>query len=144
MGLAGEGPELLTSAFCSASPATVILNELNWTEALESVFIENRRQDPTLLWQVFGSATGVTRYYPGRHHCLPGPPSTHLAPSHSLPTLRCMGYDEPSCSKSHLFQPGPSAGLLHPLFPQPRPGEPPRRLTCMMSEDDPGEWTRRG
>lgn len=49
-----------------ASPtATVILNELNWTEALENVFTENRRQDPTLLWQVFGSATGVTRYYPG-------------------------------------------------------------------------------
>nr|XP_020135932.1 voltage-dependent calcium channel subunit alpha-2/delta-2 isoform X4 [Microcebus murinus] len=44
--------------------STVILNELNWTEALENVFIENRRQDPTLLWQVFGSATGVTRYYP--------------------------------------------------------------------------------
>ncbi|XP_054406665.1 voltage-dependent calcium channel subunit alpha-2/delta-2 isoform X2 [Pongo abelii] len=44
--------------------STVILNELNWTEALENVFMENRRQDPTLLWQVFGSATGVTRYYP--------------------------------------------------------------------------------
>ncbi|ELK15137.1 Voltage-dependent calcium channel subunit alpha-2/delta-2 [Pteropus alecto] len=44
--------------------STVILNELNWTEALENVFTENRRQDPTLLWQVFGSATGVTRYYP--------------------------------------------------------------------------------
>ncbi|XP_055131844.2 voltage-dependent calcium channel subunit alpha-2/delta-2 isoform X1 [Symphalangus syndactylus] len=44
--------------------STVILNELNWTEALENVFMENRRRDPTLLWQVFGSATGVTRYYP--------------------------------------------------------------------------------
>nr|XP_036850258.1 voltage-dependent calcium channel subunit alpha-2/delta-2 isoform X2 [Manis javanica] len=44
--------------------STVILNELNWTEALESVFVENRRQDPALLWQAFGSATGVTRYYP--------------------------------------------------------------------------------
>ncbi|CAK6435870.1 unnamed protein product [Pipistrellus nathusii] len=44
--------------------STVILNELNWTEALESVFAENRRRDPSLLWQVFGSATGVTRYYP--------------------------------------------------------------------------------
>ncbi|XP_072866238.1 voltage-dependent calcium channel subunit alpha-2/delta-2 isoform X1 [Chlorocebus sabaeus] len=44
--------------------STIILNELNWTEALENVFMENRRQDPTLLWQVFGSATGVTRYYP--------------------------------------------------------------------------------
>ncbi|KAM4652388.1 voltage-dependent calcium channel subunit alpha-2/delta-2 isoform 2-T2 [Discoglossus pictus] len=44
--------------------STVILNELNWTDALEDVFIQNRREDPTLLWQVFGSATGVTRYYP--------------------------------------------------------------------------------
>uniref|UniRef100_A0A8C8RT64 Calcium voltage-gated channel auxiliary subunit alpha2delta 2 n=1 Tax=Pelusios castaneus TaxID=367368 RepID=A0A8C8RT64_9SAUR len=44
--------------------STVILNELNWTEALENVFIENRKEDPSLLWQVFGSATGVTRYYP--------------------------------------------------------------------------------
>lgn len=63
-----------------ASPtATVILNELNWTEALENVFIENRRQDPTLLWQVFGSATGVTRYYPGGCQ----PLSTHPSPSPS-------------------------------------------------------------
>ncbi|XP_075429762.1 voltage-dependent calcium channel subunit alpha-2/delta-2 [Ascaphus truei] len=44
--------------------STVILNELNWTDALEDVFIQNRHEDPTLLWQVFGSATGVTRYYP--------------------------------------------------------------------------------
>ncbi|XP_043934124.1 voltage-dependent calcium channel subunit alpha-2/delta-2 [Protopterus annectens] len=44
--------------------STIILNELNWTEALENVFIENRKEDPSLLWQVFGSATGVTRYYP--------------------------------------------------------------------------------
>ncbi|XP_014854584.1 PREDICTED: voltage-dependent calcium channel subunit alpha-2/delta-2 isoform X1 [Poecilia mexicana] len=42
----------------------VILNELNWTQALERVFIENRREDSSLRWQVFGSATGVTRYYP--------------------------------------------------------------------------------
>uniref|UniRef100_A0AAY3ZYC4 VWFA domain-containing protein n=1 Tax=Denticeps clupeoides TaxID=299321 RepID=A0AAY3ZYC4_9TELE len=42
----------------------VILNELNWTQALEKVFIENSREDPSLLWQAFGSATGVTRYYP--------------------------------------------------------------------------------
>uniref|UniRef100_A0A672ZZH1 Calcium channel, voltage-dependent, alpha 2/delta subunit 2a n=1 Tax=Sphaeramia orbicularis TaxID=375764 RepID=A0A672ZZH1_9TELE len=42
----------------------VILNELNWTQALERVFIENRRDDRSLRWQVFGSATGVTRYYP--------------------------------------------------------------------------------
>ncbi|KAI5619545.1 voltage-dependent calcium channel subunit alpha-2/delta-2 isoform X2 [Silurus asotus] len=41
-----------------------ILNELNWTQALERVFIDNSREDPSLRWQVFGSATGVTRYYP--------------------------------------------------------------------------------
>ncbi|KAG8436141.1 hypothetical protein GDO86_007301 [Hymenochirus boettgeri] len=44
--------------------STVILNELSWTDALEDVFIQNRLEDPTLLWQVFGSATGVTRYFP--------------------------------------------------------------------------------
>lgn len=42
-----------------------MLNELNWTEALEDVFRKNREDDPTLLWQVFGSATGLARYYPG-------------------------------------------------------------------------------
>ncbi|XP_073809039.1 voltage-dependent calcium channel subunit alpha-2/delta-2a isoform X2 [Danio rerio] len=41
-----------------------ILNELNWTQSLERVFIENSREDPSLRWQVFGSTTGVTRYYP--------------------------------------------------------------------------------
>lgn len=46
-------------------PATIVLNELNWTEALEEVFKKNREEDPTLLWQVFGSATGLARYYPG-------------------------------------------------------------------------------
>uniref|UniRef100_A0A8C2H508 VWFA domain-containing protein n=1 Tax=Cyprinus carpio TaxID=7962 RepID=A0A8C2H508_CYPCA len=44
--------------------APVILNELNWTQTLERVFIENSRDDTSLLWQAFGSATGVTRYYP--------------------------------------------------------------------------------
>lgn len=69
-----------------ASPtATIILNELNWTEALENVFTENRRQDPTLLWQVFGSATGVTRYYPGGYQPSPLPLST-ASSSSSQPT----------------------------------------------------------
>ncbi|XP_062842864.1 voltage-dependent calcium channel subunit alpha-2/delta-2-like isoform X3 [Trichomycterus rosablanca] len=44
--------------------APVILNELNWTQALEPVFMVNSKEDPSLLWQAFGSATGVTRYYP--------------------------------------------------------------------------------
>uniref|UniRef100_A0A3Q1G814 Calcium channel, voltage-dependent, alpha 2/delta subunit 1a n=1 Tax=Acanthochromis polyacanthus TaxID=80966 RepID=A0A3Q1G814_9TELE len=49
---------------CICVPATIILNELNWTEALEDVFRKNKEEDPSLLWQVFGSATGLARYYP--------------------------------------------------------------------------------
>uniref|UniRef100_A0A668AFN1 Calcium channel, voltage-dependent, alpha 2/delta subunit 1a n=1 Tax=Myripristis murdjan TaxID=586833 RepID=A0A668AFN1_9TELE len=49
---------------CVCVPATIILNELNWTEALEDVFRKNKEEDPSLLWQVFGSATGLARYYP--------------------------------------------------------------------------------
>ncbi|CAJ1054813.1 voltage-dependent calcium channel subunit alpha-2/delta-1a [Xyrichtys novacula] len=44
--------------------SNIILNELNWTGALEDVFRKNKEEDPTLLWQVFGSATGLARYYP--------------------------------------------------------------------------------
>nr|XP_030690294.1 voltage-dependent calcium channel subunit alpha-2/delta-1 [Globicephala melas] len=44
--------------------ATIVLNELNWTSALDEVFKKNREEDPSLLWQVFGSATGLARYYP--------------------------------------------------------------------------------
>ncbi|XP_013365963.1 PREDICTED: voltage-dependent calcium channel subunit alpha-2/delta-1 isoform X2 [Chinchilla lanigera] len=44
--------------------STIVLNELNWTSALDEVFKKNREEDPTLLWQVFGSATGLARYYP--------------------------------------------------------------------------------
>ncbi|XP_037316624.2 voltage-dependent calcium channel subunit alpha-2/delta-1 isoform X2 [Pungitius pungitius] len=44
--------------------STIILNELNWTEALENVFRTNKEEDPSLLWQVFGSATGLARYFP--------------------------------------------------------------------------------
>uniref|UniRef100_A0A8C4ZS33 Calcium voltage-gated channel auxiliary subunit alpha2delta 1 n=1 Tax=Gadus morhua TaxID=8049 RepID=A0A8C4ZS33_GADMO len=44
--------------------STIVLNELYWTEALADVFKRNREDDPTLLWQVFGSATGLARYFP--------------------------------------------------------------------------------
>ncbi|XP_078250414.1 voltage-dependent calcium channel subunit alpha-2/delta-1 isoform X6 [Pogona vitticeps] len=44
--------------------STIVLNELNWTAALDDVFKKNREEDQTLLWQVFGSATGLARYYP--------------------------------------------------------------------------------
>lgn len=50
---------------CACVPATIILNELNWTKDLEDVFRKNKEEDPSLLWQVFGSATGLARYYPG-------------------------------------------------------------------------------
>uniref|UniRef100_A0A669D635 Calcium channel, voltage-dependent, alpha 2/delta subunit 1a n=1 Tax=Oreochromis niloticus TaxID=8128 RepID=A0A669D635_ORENI len=49
---------------CVCFSATIILNELNWTEALEDVFRKNKEEDPSLLWQVFGSATGLARYFP--------------------------------------------------------------------------------
>ncbi|XP_076862860.1 voltage-dependent calcium channel subunit alpha-2/delta-1a [Brachyhypopomus gauderio] len=44
--------------------STIILNELNWTEALDEEFQKNKEEDPSLLWQVFGSATGLARYFP--------------------------------------------------------------------------------
>ncbi|XP_068132280.1 voltage-dependent calcium channel subunit alpha-2/delta-1 isoform X3 [Hyperolius riggenbachi] len=44
--------------------STIVLNELNWTAALDEVFKKNAEEDNTLLWQVFGSATGLARYYP--------------------------------------------------------------------------------
>ncbi|OXB63080.1 hypothetical protein ASZ78_002574 [Callipepla squamata] len=55
-----ETPEIFTHVH---NP-TIVLNELNWTAALDDVFKRNREEDPTLLWQVFGSATGLARYYP--------------------------------------------------------------------------------
>lgn len=58
--------DLLVFVYLCGCPATIVLNELNWTEALEEVFKKNREDDPTLLWQVFGSATGLARYYPGK------------------------------------------------------------------------------
>lgn len=51
---------------CVHGAAAIILNELNWTEALEDVFRKNKEEDPSLLWQVFGSATGLARYFPGK------------------------------------------------------------------------------
>uniref|UniRef100_UPI00398F3B86 voltage-dependent calcium channel subunit alpha-2/delta-1 isoform X2 n=1 Tax=Pristiophorus japonicus TaxID=55135 RepID=UPI00398F3B86 len=44
--------------------STIVLNELSWTAALDHVFKRNKDKDPTLMWQVFGSATGLARYYP--------------------------------------------------------------------------------
>lgn len=56
-----------------------MLNELNWTAALDDVFKRNREEDPTLLWQVFGSATGLARYYPGNWTLLRNCTISHAA-----------------------------------------------------------------
>ncbi|KAI4586196.1 hypothetical protein MJG53_003983 [Ovis ammon polii x Ovis aries] len=42
-----------------------ILNGIYMSEALNAVFVENFRRDPTLTWQYFGSSTGFFRIYPG-------------------------------------------------------------------------------
>lgn len=59
--------ELIDFSILSLMAATIVLNELNWTSALDEVFKKNREEDPSLLWQVFGSATGLARYYPGKY-----------------------------------------------------------------------------
>ena len=118
--------------------------------------MENRRQDPTLLWQVFGSATGVTRYYPGGRqpispvhsapHAPPPPWPLILGAWEGMVTLSIAGWPGP------LLQgllPGPGTSLpappqSSPCLPQLRHGEPPRKSTCMMSEGDPGERAGRG
>ena len=43
-----------------------ILNALNWTSGLDKIWSENHVADPTLLWQFFGSKTGIFRNYPGK------------------------------------------------------------------------------
>ncbi|CAH7482276.1 Cacna2d1 [Phodopus roborovskii] len=59
--------EQLRKLYFNCKTSTIVLNELNWTSALDEVFKRNRDEDPTLLWQVFGSATGLARYYPGKY-----------------------------------------------------------------------------
>ncbi|CAK6961404.1 voltage-dependent calcium channel subunit alpha-2/delta-4 isoform X2 [Scomber scombrus] len=44
---------------------TDILNGAYMSEALNDVFIDNFKKDPTLTWQYFGSSTGFFRLYPG-------------------------------------------------------------------------------
>ncbi|XP_061571000.1 voltage-dependent calcium channel subunit alpha-2/delta-4 isoform X1 [Cololabis saira] len=42
-----------------------ILNGVYMSEALNDIFMDNFKKDPTLTWQYFGSATGFFRLYPG-------------------------------------------------------------------------------
>lgn len=41
------------------------MEALQWSEALDEVFIQNYNSDPALSWQYFGSDTGIMRHYPG-------------------------------------------------------------------------------
>lgn len=76
--------------------------------------MENRRQDPTLLWQVFGSATGVTRYYPGGHQPISPVHSAPHAPPPPWPLI--LGAWEGMVTLSIAGWPGP---LLQGLLPGP-------------------------
>jgi len=42
-----------------------ILNGLAWTSRLDEQWKKNLEEDPHLLWQYFGSQTGLMRNYPG-------------------------------------------------------------------------------
>ncbi|XP_051966997.1 voltage-dependent calcium channel subunit alpha-2/delta-3-like [Xyrauchen texanus] len=44
---------------------TDIVNGVYWSEALNKVFVDNYKRDPSLIWQYFGSAKGFFRQYPG-------------------------------------------------------------------------------
>ena len=45
--------------------AAEVVNGVQWSEALDPIFEENYKNDSTLTWQYFGSATGFFRNYPG-------------------------------------------------------------------------------
>ena len=52
-------------AACSVADKE-ILNGLKWTSALDEKWMENRKKYKSLLWQYFGSQTGIMRNFPGK------------------------------------------------------------------------------
>lgn len=44
----------------------MVMSALQWSEALDNVFVNNYNSDPALSWQYFGSDTGILRHYPGK------------------------------------------------------------------------------
>ncbi|KAJ8975678.1 hypothetical protein NQ317_019633 [Molorchus minor] len=39
---------------------------IQWSEALDKVFVQNYNSDPALSWQYFGSSSGIMRHYPAK------------------------------------------------------------------------------
>ncbi|XP_034830585.1 voltage-dependent calcium channel subunit alpha-2/delta-3 [Maniola hyperantus] len=60
-----------TSTSCIHVPTNIFyqeaaaLNAILWSKKLNQVFINNYKSDPSLVWQYFGSAHGILRFYPG-------------------------------------------------------------------------------
>ena len=66
-----------------------ILNGLKWTQALETKWAQNHQENPDLLWQFFGSQTGIMRNYPGTYGNLTSC-QTSIYKTHQIPKLKCF------------------------------------------------------
>lgn len=47
--------------------ACSVIEDIQWSEKLDIIFLDNYQKDPTLSWQFFGSTTGFMRQFPGKH-----------------------------------------------------------------------------